>query len=65
MGDECGIGAVSREAGMSQEPSFMCGRSARDGRTCACQLTNVDSTLTAIKQRCANNVLADGNLHTL
>lgn len=31
----------------------------------AWQLTNVDSTLTTMQQRCANNVLSDGNLHPL
>lgn len=64
LGDECGISAVSWEAGTSPNPSFMCGRSAWDGGTSACQLTNVDSTLTTMKQRCPNNVLADGNLRT-
>lgn len=31
----------------------------------AWQLTNVDSTLTTMLQRCANNVLSDGNPHPL
>lgn len=74
-GDDCGIRAVSCEAKMSRKPSVICRSVWNAGSESfdmwagagapARQLTNVDSTLTTMQQRCANNVLSDGNLHPL